>query len=372
MNKIKFLIGVVFCLLLFNCSSNDQENIVNDGSGNTNGDENSGGDQDNNNGNTFKEWSIPVNEVFDGAGKDGIPSIDIPVFLSGNNTKIASYMNVGDLIIGIKIGSETKAYPHKILDWHEVLNDNFVGENITINYCPLTRTAFAWKNTNQGVKSTFGVSGLLYNTNLILYDRETDSHWSQMKLECVNGAQFGNKPDLVQITETTWEVWKTMYPETKILSDEQGFNRNYQNYPYGGYINSDDFLLFPVSPIDNRISKKERVHGVINEGSSKVYRFNSFIGGNVFKDEFKGSKLLVVGNENVIKSFILPLGLDTNTYSYSFNNSLSFFTDNLGNKWSINGEAIEGPLKGRKLTASKSVTGFWFSIASFYPNPEIY
>ncbi|WP_299162276.1 DUF3179 domain-containing protein [uncultured Tenacibaculum sp.] len=362
---MKYNLILLILLLITSCSSDDNSNIS-DG-GNNNGNTNSG-----NNNSTFKSWSIPLDEIYDGAGKDGIPSIDSPVFLSGQDATVSTYMQNDDIVIGLKIGTEVRAYPHRIMDWHEVLNDDFNGEKITINYCPLTRTAFAWKYSKLGKPVKFGVSGLLYNSNLILYDRETNSNWSQMKLECVNGSELGKKPTRIEIVETNWETWKLMYPETKILSDNQGFARNYQNYPYGGYLDSDDFLFFPVSPLDTRLPKKERVHGVISSDLLKAYRFKTFEGGNVFKDNFNGKRILLVGNKNVIKSFEIPTDLTNLEFSYSYKGEKDFFIDNLGNKWSINGKVIQGPMQGRELLRNDSVTGLWFSLASFYPNPEIY
>ena len=360
MKLYQFLIIVFF---IFSCSSSE---IADDINNNNQNNDNNSNDQ------VSSSWSIPVDEIFDAAGRDGIPSLDNPVFLQAQNAVVDSYMNSEDLVIGIKLGNEVRAYPHRILDWHEIANDNFNGQKITINYCPLTRTAFAWKYASNANSTEFGVSGLLYNSNLILYDRNTNSNWSQMKLECVNGPESGNRPTLIQIVETTWQNWKNMYPETKILSNQQGLNRNYLSYPYGGYLGSDSFLFFPVSPLDTRLPNKERVHGVINNNLLKAYQFNNFSGGKVFKDNFSGNKLLLVGNEDVIKSFIIPQDLQGSTYIYTYNNTEEFFIDSLGNKWSINGEVIEGPMLGRKMLGIKSVTGFWFSLASFYPNPEIY
>lgn len=354
MKQISLLIILVFVV---SCSSNNDDNFAGGriASGNT----------------TFK-WSIPVDEIFEGAGRDGIPSIENPRFLSAQNSVVDTYMNPEDLIIGLKIGDEVRAYPHKILDWHEIVNDEINGQKFTINYCPLTRTAFVWQLGNSENNIGFGVSGLLYNTNLILYDRATNSNWSQMSLECVYGERLGDKPTLKGMVETTWEQWKKMYPESKVLGNEQGFDRNYQIYPYGGYLEVDDFLFFPVTPIDNRLNKKERVYGILKNDKIKVYRFSQFSKGNIIIDEFEGVKYLLVGNDNLIKSFNLPDDLQTNIFDYSFNNSEEFFSDDLGNKWSIFGEVIEGSAKGRKLKENTSVTGFWFSLASFYPNPQIY
>lgn len=332
------------------------------------------GTNDNNNnntgGNTSSDWLIPFSEVKDGGpGKDGIPSIDSPRFISMSD---ASFLNDDDLVVGIVNGDEVKAYPHKILDWHEIVNDELNNEFVTINYCPLTGTAFGWSSLADGVKSTFGVSGLLYNTNLILYDRNTDSYWPQLKLQCANGELIGDKPSLHNVVETNWETWKTLYPNTKVLSLETGFSRNYNNYPYGDYKTNQDFFIFTASPSNDALPNKERIYAIIDEDVSKVYQFQTFNGGKVINDVFHGTNYLVVGNENLINSFELNASQSNLIFEYDLNNSEVFFTDDEGNKWSVFGKAIDGPRTGEILKASNSVVSFWFAIAAFYPNPEIY
>ena len=134
-------------------------------------------------------WSIPSNQVFDGGpGKDGIPALVNPAMVSSVQ---ANYLTDNDLVIGFKVGDDVRAYPHQILDWHEIINDVVGEQPLAITYCPLTGTGIGWNRVISGNTTTFGVSGLLFNTNLIPYDRSTDSNWSQMKLECVNGQLIG-------------------------------------------------------------------------------------------------------------------------------------------------------------------------------------
>ena len=202
-------------LMLFTCSSNNDINEPSNSAGNNNG--NTAG----NNGGGTEEWLIPINEVKDGGpGKDGIPSIENPKFIDAQNQ---NFLNDDDLVIGVNYNGETKAYPHGILNWHEIVNDKFNNESITINYCPLTGTAFGWESMTNGAPSTFGVSGLLYLANLILYDRNTDSYWSQMLLQCVSGDLIGDFPETINVVETNWLTWKTLYPNTNILSRDTNF-----------------------------------------------------------------------------------------------------------------------------------------------------
>lgn len=335
------------------------------------------------------EWLIPLSLIADGGpGQDGIPSIDNPKFIDRSFTINGSLLDDNDLVVGIVNGNDVRAYPHYILDWHEIVNDFIGGQVVTISYCPLTGTAFGWSGDSNGSRrSTFGTTGLLYKANLILYDRNTNSNWSQLRLDCVNGSLIGSKPILTRVVETNWKTWKTLYPNTKILSADTGFSRNYALYPYGSYKTDHDFFIFRAFPSNSKLPNKERVYAIIDGDNSKVYRYENFENGKVIKDEFKGNEILVVGNENLINSFQMDNSNSHLNFEYDFeeinsveennvgsgtDNTNVFFKDNEGNKWSIFGEAVDGPRTGEKLMATKSVVSYWFAIAAFYPNPKIY
>ncbi len=221
------------------------------------------------------DWAIPSNRVLDGGpGKDGIPSLENLNFITPNEV---GYLQDDDLVVGFKVGEDVRAYPHRILDWHEIVND-LLGDDVyvSINYCPLTGTASAWNRVINNEISTFGVSGKLYSTNLMPYDRATDSYWSQMRFDCVNGSRIGEKAKTFMVVETTWTTWRTMFPQSQVLTPQTGFNRDYTRYPYGDYMTNDDFLIFPLEYDDTRLGRKERVHGVIINGQAKVYPLDLF------------------------------------------------------------------------------------------------
>lgn len=338
-------------------TSNNNNNTSNTGNNNNNNNNDDTNTQTNN-------WTIPVEEVFDGGpGKDGIPAIEQPKFMAGNSGQAATFMDDEDLVVGIKLGDVIKAYPHKILDWHEIVNDEVNKQKISINYCPLTGTAFAWRGVFDNFDTTFGVSGLLYNSNLILYDRQTDSYWSQIKLEAVHGKSVGKKPALFELYETTWGAWKAMFPNTLLLSNQQQVVRDYQTYPYGPYKEEHDFLLFPVNPLNTELPAKERVFALLNDNKAQVYRFNKFGNGATFKHDDK----LVIGNQELITAFELPTDMQQLAFTFNWNpQSQTVFLDNEGNKWSLDGVAVEGPRKGQKLAQAVSVMSYWFAIAPFY------
>jgi len=319
-------------------------------------------------------WSIPIDQVHDGGpGKDGIPALESPLLIQASN---ANFLADFDLIVGYKSGDEIRAYPHQILDWHEIINDRTENENFAITYCPLTGTAIGWNRDLQNNTTTFGVSGLLYNTNLIPYDRYSGSNWSQIGLECVNGGLKGEKVDVIQVVETTWGNWKNMYPDTKVVSLNTGHSRNYGTYPYGDYKTNHTFFLFPVSPKDDRIASKKRVLGVINNNSVKVYKFDNFSGGvSSFYDQFDGEEIILAGSN--IRNFMVafyPFTEDGERLQLSAvsDNSSIIFEDENDNQWNIFGEAVNGPLAGSKLKQPVSFIAYWFSWSAFYDNVEIF
>ncbi|MAD97871.1 MAG: hypothetical protein CMB99_11145 [Flavobacteriaceae bacterium] len=372
--KIKIAI-IVSLLCLMGCSSPEQE-IASNSSANNNS--SNSGNNGNSNPVNYNFWSIPKSEVYDGGvGRDGIPAIEDPLFYDHDDNRIDTYMFDDDLVVGMVVGDDARAYPHRILDWHEIVNDRFDNNGqsltVTINYCPLTGTAFGWKGAFQGMDTTFGVSGLLYNTNLIMYDRQTQSHWAQMKLECVNGEKLGVPVETVTIFETTWATWKKLYPQSKILSNTQSIQRNYDEYPYGIYRDIDDFFLFPVSRINNALPLKERVLAILGDTHAKAYRFESFGQGKVLKDQFNGQNLIIFGNPAMMTAFALPATMTDTTFTFDFDPNLyTHFTDSKGNKWNLLGKVIEGPNKGFQLTQVKSVMSYWFNIGAFYENPAIF
>lgn len=224
-------------------------------------------------------WAVSVEDVFWGSGKDAIPALDSPPFLEFREQDFvdqAFYVENNDLVIGVQMEGELRLYPHKILDWHEIINDQLGNTPFALVYCPLTGTADAWDRRINGQETTFGVSGLLYNNNVIPYDRLTDSRWSQMKFSCINGELINSKVDSYQIVETTWSTWKSFLSEIKITSDKTGTDRDYNIYPYGEHKTNNNFIPYPLTHVDDRLPAKERVHAIIVNGEAKVYRFDSF------------------------------------------------------------------------------------------------
>lgn len=220
-------------------------------------------------------WCIPQDEVFLITARDAIPAIDNPDFVSDadpGNPIVNSPLRDDDLVLGVKIGETMHLYPHRILDWHEIVNDELEGLPFSLIYCPLTGTGNAWKRG----ATTFGVSGLLYNTNILPYDRATETIWSQLAGKAVFGNRANETPEPLHVVEMPWGQWKAMYQTPALLSFETGFRRDYTEYPYGDYRTNNAAINFPILYLDERLPAKERVHFVRLGGATKAYRITSF------------------------------------------------------------------------------------------------
>ncbi|RLD24180.1 MAG: hypothetical protein DRI71_03325 [Bacteroidetes bacterium] len=320
-------------------------------------------------------WSIPVSEVFDGGpGKDGIPALENP---EKGGLSSGTYILDSELVLGYFDGVNAVAYPHKILDWHEIINDElspFIFP-FAITYCPLTGTGIGWERSGSGTTTTFGVSGLIYENNLIPYDRKTGSNWSQMRLDCVNGALIDTKVKTFPLVETSWKTWREMYPNTEVVTLNTGHDRSYDVYPYGDYKTNENFLLYPLRTVDRRLNGKERVHGIIIDGIAKAYRFGSFDANtSLINDVINGEDVVIVGNtaRNFIVSFYSKLRDGSTPVFTAVDKNEVVLEDDLGNEWDVFGYAVSGPAKGQRLKTTESFIGYWFSWGTFYPDLEIY
>lgn len=240
--------------------------------------------------------SIPLEEILSGGPpKDGIPSIDKPKFVSVKEA--SGYLAEGKLGLAINYKGVKRFYPYQILVWHEIVNDVIAGDPILATYCPLCGTGIAFSRKINGEAVEFGVSGLLHNNNLLMYDRKTDSLWSQVLGEAVVGELTGRKLAIVQSTNILWRDWKAQNPDGEVLSRDTGHIRDYNRDPYGGYY-EDEFIFFPVAVQDTRLHPKELVTGIVVNGIAKAYPsdqisekkiINDVVGGVSIKVEFNDS-----------------------------------------------------------------------------------
>lgn len=228
------------------------------------------------NGFVVKNPLVPIEQIrHGGPPKDGILALDQPIFISGAD---ATQLNSSDRVLGLVYNGEIKAYPIRILDYHEIVNDQFGNHHVTISFCPLCGTGIGFDARVKSAKFKgkvldFGVSGLLFNSDVLMYDRQTKSLWSQIKRQAINGPMKGTVLDALPIEHTTWGDWIKRHPDSKVLSFDTGHTRNYRSSPYGGYENSES-LYFSVSHQDKRYHPKEITLGVEVNGVFKAYPFS--------------------------------------------------------------------------------------------------
>ena len=227
------------------------------------------------------EWLINTGDLHYGSFRDGIRSIDQPKYLVGvgkNKVDNEFYSELsGDELVTVIATQDNKykVYPHRILEYHEIVNDFESGVCSTISYCPLTGTSRLWEAKVDGLAAEFGVSGLLYNNNLILYDRETESHWSQVLNISVQGPQIGRRIANNSIYEMTYAEISKLDGEVLLLDPETGNLSSYNSSQYSDYSHN-DHIFFPLAVQSDVIAPKERVLGVTISQVTKVYRYQDF------------------------------------------------------------------------------------------------
>ncbi len=234
--------------------------------------------------------SIPESEILSGGpAKDGIPSIDNPQFVSAKET---TFITPDEFGIGLAVGNETKFYPFKILVWHEIVNDSIAGVPVAVTYCPLCRTGVVYKRTVEGREVEFGVSGKLWKSNLLMYNRgEKESLWSQVLGEAVVGPYTGQKLEIVSSDTVTFGNWKKEHPNTLVLSEDTGVSRPYGRDPYGDYYTSEE-VSFGAEFNDTRLHPKAYVVGIHIGDVYKAYPTDTLPTGET-KDTVGGKDIII-------------------------------------------------------------------------------
>ncbi|MGH1364628.1 MAG: DUF3179 domain-containing (seleno)protein [Calditrichia bacterium] len=287
----------------------------------------------------FPVWTDFPDEflVSGGVPRDGIPALVNPTFVTANAAG-ASYLKSIDLVLGVEINGEVKAYPHNILWWHEVVNDQVGGKDIIMTFCPLTG------------------SGVLFE-------------------KPVNGDSVGAFTPL-PVIETTWSNWQSLYPETKVIAENTGIDRNYTRYPYGDYRAEDSFPLFSLrtGSIDERFPPKRMVLGLVGETGQKAYPFSSLDSSAVVNDEFDGKNVLILSDidERMAQPYSRDLNGQTLTFTQTGTAPFQMTDAQTGSTWNIIGEATAGSLQGQRLEPIAAYNAFWFAWAAFWPDTEVY
>ena len=244
------------------------------------------------NGFDISDSLVPQNEIFHGGPpRDGIPAIDRPKFISAGD---AAFLNPEDRVLGVFHNGFARAYPVLILNYHEIVNDHFGEDAVVVSFCPLCGTGMVFSASVKGVNRQFGVSGLLYNSDMLLYDRESESLWSQIMMQAVSGPLRGTTLKPLAVAHTSWADWKSRYPGTQVLSPATGYERDYSRSPYPGYEQS-EMIMFPVSHYAAQYHPKERVIGLQLGKSFKAYPFSELAktGKHKINDVVAGKKVTI-------------------------------------------------------------------------------
>lgn len=275
--------------------------------------------------------SVPQHAIQRGGPpKDGIPAIDKPRFVPTGQ----SGLDDSDRVLGLAIEGIARAYPVRILNWHEVVNDRFGNRAVVVTYCPLCGTGMAFDARVSSVEATFGVSGLLYNSDVLLYDRASQSLWSQLLQAAITGPLKGARLTAIPLTHTTWGDWRHRHPGTEVLSTDTSFARDYARDPYAGY-DRIQRLMFDVEHRDDRFALKEWVLGVEVNGVRKAYPFSVLAQAVDARGELRDT----VGGQSLRVRYDREHGT---------------------------AEALDA--QGRLLPATMA---FWFAWVAFYPDTQV-
>jgi len=311
---------------------------------------------------------VPLERIVSGGvPKDGIPSIDRPKFVSAEEAD--KFLSDKDLVFGIHYNGEARAYPAMILVWHEIVNDWIGGKPVLVTYCPLCHSTIAFERLIDGQPVEFGVSGKLYNSDLVMYDRKTDTYWSQILGKAIVGELAGRELKPIPMDHTQWGLWKRFYPATKVLSKETGHIRPYGADPYGDYYTS-NIIVFPVESMDSRLHPKTIIFGLMVGAEQKAYPRESVLRQGAINDRISGLDVLVVGATNgSVRAFERRVGNDVLEFVVEDGKILDTKTKSI---WNIDGFAISGQYVGAGMRRLPGMTSFWFAWAAFYPGTGLY
>ena len=310
---------------------------------------------------------IPLDKIRGGGPpKDGIPSIDNPVFVGVDESR---FMSDSDTVVGVEMHGETKAYPLFILVWHEIVNDRIGDVPVSVTYCPLCYTSQVFERVIDGQEVEFGTSGKLYNSNLLMYDRFTESYWSQALGLAVTGELTGHRLDLIPFDIITWGDWKTLHPDTLVLTTDTGHIRSYATDPYGSYY-TEPRIMFPVEHRDDRMPPKDVILGFHQDDVYKAFRQNDIESNIVINDSVGEIPVMLVSlfSQNS-RAFERTVDGEILDFAYTDDKILDSQTNS---EWNYDGLAVSGYYEGMQLKRMAIEPGFWFEWVAFHPNTLVF
>ncbi|MDQ3549847.1 MAG: DUF3179 domain-containing protein [Chloroflexota bacterium] len=315
---------------------------------------------------------IPLAYIADGGpGKDVIPALNGPQFVGAEGWDEQNYRGT-ELVIGVEVNGIRRAYPFQVLVWLEIVNDTIAGVPLAVTYCPLCGTGVVFVREIDGLPVLFGVSGKLYNSDLLMFDRRTDSLWSQITGTAVVGELTGMRLEVYPSEIMTWNEWRETYPDSEVLSRDSGSPWFYDVDPYLGYYESRS-IWFPVSDRDERLHAKTRVSGVeIDDVTFGAYPDEAVTEHGPVNDILGGVALLVVADPTASNNLVIferRVGGRELTFRRDGD---ALVDEETGTRWSFAGEALSGELSGAQLRAIIPIKGFWFAWYAFHQDTELW
>ena len=303
---------------------------------------------------------------------DRIPPIDDPVYRGRRDGR---WMHDDDLVLGfVSPSGQPYAYPHKILNWHEIVNDQIDGVPLLVSYCPLCRSGVVYDRRVGGRTLTFSNTSALYDSDLVMVDRETSSYWWQVPGRAIVGTMTGSDLEPLASSTMPWARWRRLHPDTLVLSRDTGFERDYSRDSFAGYDDAvaEGRFSFPVSAAarDDRLSAAETVIAVAVDDEIVVYPLDS-LGNAAVNDRVGGAAVVVFSLARGPAGAAFDRTVGERILSFVRRDG-AFRDRQTGSVWTLAGEASRGPMAGTRLTAIPSRTSFWFATIAAFPEAQVY
>jgi hypothetical protein len=281
----------------------------------------------------------------------------------------ADYLDARDLVFGVALNGEARAYPLRLLDWHEMVNDVVGGQPVSLAYCTLCRSGILF-DTRAGERTfTFGSSGLLYRSNKLMYDHQTESLWLTIPGEPASGklAHSGIKLKKLPLVVTTWRDWRAQHPATQALSLATGFQRDYRrNEHYAAYFASPE-LMFPAPNRNPRLPPKDEVFTLVINEQPKAYALKKLRNTPVHNDEIKGGKIVLLTDEKTAAVRAYSRG----AHSFQTRKGNNVLAAD-GAVWQVTEDALVNAATGERLARLPGHLAYWFGWSSFYPQTLLF
>ncbi|WP_335871506.1 DUF3179 domain-containing protein [Bacillus sp. 2205SS5-2] len=333
----------------------------------------------------WEKHTISYDELISGGPpRDGIPSLDQPEFESVQLAE--KWLAPTEPVMVVDINGDSRAYPLQILIWHEIVNDIVGGKPVLVSFCPLCNSAIVFDRNVNGEAVEFGTSGLLVQSDLVMYDRKTETLWQQFTGEAIIGELVGKEPlTMLPSSLVSFADFTSTYPDGLVLSKETGYDRRYGQNPYPGY-DQRTTSFFDREQFHSLLPAMERVVTIAMTDEDKAYPYTVLTEKKVVHDQIGSSAIVIFfkkGTNSALSSQVIERGSDVGSSGVYLpeidQQSLTFqpidggFVDNeTGSTWNILGRATAGPLKGRQLDEVVHGDHFWFSWIAFKPETKVY